>query len=161
MDYIRFYHLRAYDRINAPYSKLIICSGYLVTKMYLDSLISKMEATSGVKFHEAQVALARLWIGDQADAGGVDPIKEVSIKIPQSTGEGIVETKASETKVEKVKLPASDEEARETIERFERGAWNLRSDEPVADNVSQHMLNDKTGLLAEKWLGTEEEEKDA
>jgi len=31
----------------------------------------------------------------------------------------------------------------------------------VADTVSQHMLNDKTGLMDEKWLGTDEEERDA
>jgi len=145
MDYIRFYHLRSYDRINAPYK----------------SLISKMEANSGVKFHEAQVALARQWIGDQADANGVDPITEVFVQEPQPTGEGIVETEIDELKGNKVKLPASEEEARDIIERFERGAYSIRSDEEVADTVSQHMLNDKTGLLEEKWLGTAEEEKDA
>jgi len=144
MDYIRFYHLRSYDRINAP-----------------NSLISKMETNSGVKFNEAQVALARQWIGDQADEGGVDPITEVFVKSGQPTSEGIVETKATETKGEKVKLPASEEEARQKIELFERGADDVRSDEEVNDTVSQHMLNDKTGLLDEKWLGTDEEEKDA
>jgi phospholipase D1/2 len=145
MDYIRFYHLRSYDRINAPY----------------DSLISKMEANSGVKFHEAQVALARQWIGDQSDAGGEPSIKEVSIKLPQPTKEGIVETQATVTKTEKVPVPASEEEARKTIERFEHGADSVRSDEEVADTVSQHMLADKTRLLDEKWLGTEQEERDA
>ncbi|KIM73758.1 hypothetical protein PILCRDRAFT_99252 [Piloderma croceum F 1598] len=143
-DYIRFYHLRSYDRINAPYK----------------SFISKMEANSGVRFHEAQIALAREWIGDQADAGGVDPITEVYIKIPQPTNEGIVESRPAE-KVEKVKLPASEKEARELIARFEHGADNIRGDEEVADTVSQHMLNDTTELMDEKWLGTEEEERDA
>jgi phospholipase D1/2 len=118
-----------------------------------------MEANSGVKFHEAQVAQARLWIGDQADAGGVDPITEVAIQVPQPTGEGIVETK--EAKVEKVKPPATEEEARQLIERFEHGADSIRGDEEVADTVSQHALNDETGLLDETWLGTEEEERDA
>lgn len=46
-DYIRFYHLRSYDRINGPYN----------------SFIKKMEEKSGVTFHQAQVALARKWIG--------------------------------------------------------------------------------------------------
>jgi phospholipase D1/2 len=119
-----------------------------------------MEANSGVKFHEAQIALAREWIGDQADAGGVDPITEVYIKIPQPSIEGIVETRTGD-KVEKVKLPASEEEARELIARFEHGADNIRGDEEVADTVSQHMLNDKTGLMDEKWLGTDAEERDA
>ena len=132
-----------------------------MTEFYVDSLISKMETNSGVKFNEAQVALARQWIGDQADEGGVDPITEVFVKSGQPTSEGIVETKATETKGEKVKLPASEEEARQKIELFERGADDVRSDEEVNDTVSQHMLNDKTGLLDEKWLGTDEEEKDA
>ena len=128
--------------------------------IYPDSLISKMEENSGVKFHEAQVALARQWVGVQSNAGE-DPIKEVFIKMPQATTEGIVQTKATDTKTEKVPLPASDEEARQKIEAFEAGADSIRSDEEVADTVSQHMMSDKTSLLEEKWLGTEEEEKDA
>lgn len=117
-----------------------------------------MEENSGVKFHEAQVSLARQWVGTDSSE---DPIKEVFIKMPQATSEGLVQTKATETKTEKVLLPASDEEARQKIEAFEAGADNIRSDEEVADTVSQHMMNDKTSLLEEKWLGTEEEEKDA
>jgi phospholipase D1/2 len=120
-----------------------------------------MEANSGVKFREAQIALARQWIGDQSDAGGEPPITEVFVKLAQPTAEGIVETKATETKVEKVPVPESEEKARETIERFEHGADSVRSDEEVADTVSQHMLADRTGLLDEKWLGTEQEERDA
>lgn len=120
-----------------------------------------MEANSGVKFHEAQVALARQWIGDQSDTGGEPPIKEVFVKLPQPTNEGIVETKATATKTDKVPVPASEEEARKTIERFEHGADSVRSDEEVADTVSQHMLADRTRLLDEKWLGTEQEERDA
>lgn len=127
---------------------------------YLDSLIAKMEAASNVKFHEAQIALARQWVGDQADAGDW-PIKEVFVKLPQPSGEGIVETKQTNAKQDKVQLPDSEEDARQTIARFESGAADLRSDEPVADTVSQHMLNDNTSLLDEKWLGTEEEERDA
>jgi phospholipase D1/2 len=141
-DYIRFYHLRSYDRINAPYG----------------SLISKMEANSGVKFREAQLALARQWIGDQSNASGEKPITEVFIKVPQPTTEGIVETKATETKIDKVPVPASEEKARQVIEAFEHGADTIRGDEDVADTVSQHMLADKTGLLDEKWLGTPQEE---
>lgn len=120
-----------------------------------------MESNSGVKFLEAQVALARQWIGDQSNAGGEDPIKEVFVKVPQPSGEGIVETKATDAKAEKIPLPESDEAARDLIDRFERGADGVRGDEDVADTVSQHMMGDKTGLLDEKWLGSEQEEKDA
>ena len=120
-----------------------------------------MEAHSGVRFQEAQVALARQWIGNQANEGGKDPIEEVYIQVPQPTNEGITQTQAGNTKIEKFQLPASEEEARQIIERFERGADTVRGDEEVADTVSQHRLDDKTGLLDEKWLGTAQEEKDA
>ena len=33
------------------------------------------------------------------------------------------------------------------------------SDDEVSDNVVQHMLGDRTGLLDEKWAGTEDEER--
>jgi phospholipase D1/2 len=113
-----------------------------------------MEANSGVKFKEAQVALGRQWLGDHPYASGVDLIKKVSIKEPQPTGEGIFETIGMEIKGDMFNLPVSAEEARQTIERFERGAY--RNDDEVADSISQNMLDDKTGLLEEKWLGEEE-----
>ncbi|KAF7980984.1 hypothetical protein HWV62_35794 [Athelia sp. TMB] len=146
LDFIRFYHLRSYDRINAPY----------------DSLISKMEANSGVKYEQAQVALARQWIGDQADAGGIDAIKEVFFKTSSPTSEGIVETgKATEVKLLRVTLPPSAEEARKTVAQFEAGAQQLRDDDSVSDNVGQHKFEDRTALASEQWLGSEEEEKNA
>lgn len=83
--------------------------------------------------------------------------KTVTIKTPQETTETSV-TEKTEVKNDAVPLPATEEEARQIIERFEAGAKAVRGDEDVADNVVQHMLNDETNLLAEKWLGTEEEE---
>ena len=47
-----------------------------------------------------------------------------------------------------------------TLERFEAAAREVRGDEDVADNVAQHMLHDRTSLLEEKWLGSEQEELD-
>lgn len=120
-----------------------------------------MEANSKVKFKEAQVALARLWMGDHPYTSGVAPIKEVFIMEPQPSGEGIVQTVETKLKGDKFKLPASEAQAKQTIENFERGAYGIRNDDEVADSVSQHALNDKTGLLEEIWLGTDEEEKNA
>ncbi|KAH8091773.1 phospholipase D/nuclease [Cristinia sonorae] len=146
-DYIRFYHLRAYDRINAPYN----------------SFIKQMEENSGVKFQQAQVALARQWVGDIA--GERDP-SEVTIVLPSDSAfdnkavlQGSKKDESNQPKTETIKLPASVEEAVDIIEQFERGAESLRSDRGVSDNVVQHMLHDRTGLLDENWLGTEEEEK--
>ncbi|KAF8641650.1 hypothetical protein AX16_009876 [Volvariella volvacea WC 439] len=141
MDYIRFYHLRSYDRINAP----------------LDTYIKQIEATSGVRFHQAQVALAKQWVtGDT-----LTDQKDVTLRLPSETGESIVVSDKTPPKTETVPIPANEEEARQTIARFERGALNIRGDEDVADSVAQHMLHDRTSLLDEAWLGTEEEERNA
>jgi phospholipase D1/2 len=141
LDYIRFYHLRAYDRINAP----------------LSTYIEQIEQESGVKYLQAQVALARQWIGD--DSNGTQ--KEVTLNIPVATTESIVVSDKTPAKTETIPIPESEDAARELIERFEAAAKEVRGDEDVADNVAQHMLSDRTGLLDEKWLGTEQEELDA
>ncbi|KAG5641745.1 hypothetical protein DXG03_004298 [Asterophora parasitica] len=139
-DHIRFFHLRAYDRINAP----------------MASFISKMEKKSGVTFHEAQVALSRQWIGHEPES-----TQEVTLTIPGPTTEGIVVSDKTPRKTETVPIPESAEAARAIVERFEQGAAGLRGDEEVSETVAQHMLNDRTGLMAEKWLGTPEEELNA
>ncbi|CAK5267179.1 unnamed protein product [Mycena citricolor] len=139
-DYIRFYHLRAYDRINAP----------------LQSYIAKAEEDSGVKYHEAQVALARQWVGNDPDG-----LKKVTVTVPLPTQEGVVLSKEESVKTFTVPIPESAEEAKGVIERFEDAARNIRGDEDVSDNVVQHMLHDRTSLLDEKWLGTEQEELDS
>ncbi|KAI0295612.1 phospholipase D/nuclease [Multifurca ochricompacta] len=140
-DYIRFYHLRVYDRINAP----------------TGTLIAQMEAHSNVKFNEAQVALARQWVGDSADP---DLPAEITIQLPEPTSEGIVLSEKTKVKTEKYPVPRLYDDAVAIIERFERGASALvgRQHEAVADTVGQHALQDQTGLGNEQWLGTDEEE---
>ncbi|KAJ7868016.1 hypothetical protein B0H14DRAFT_3441419 [Mycena olivaceomarginata] len=118
LDFIRFYHLRSYDRINAP--------------------LCKSPPFFRRSHHEAQIALARQWIGNDSDGSQ----KEVTISLPVETKEGI-------------------DAARRVIEKFEAAAKAVRGDEDVADNVAQHMLHDRTSLLEEKWLGSEQEELDA
>lgn len=140
LDYIRFYHLRSYDRINAP----------------LGSFIGKMEKKSGIRFHEAQVALARAWVSgdEQTDQ------KEVTVTIPQEATEGLMLTPKTPPKTETVPIPTTDDAALKVVERWHRGAEGLRGDEEVSDTVSQHMLHEKR-LVDEKWLGTPEEELNA
>lgn len=118
-----------------------------------------MELNSGVKFHEAQVALARQWISGDT----LTEQKEVTLTLPPpSTGEGIVISDKTPAKTtETIKIPETEEEAQRIVARFERGADSIRGDEDVADNVAQHMLRDGSGtqgLAAERWLGSEEEE---
>ena len=139
-EYIRFYHLRSYDRINAP----------------LGTFISQMEQNSGVTFHEAQIALARMWIGEHVTGDDSTP-KEVFVKVPQPTQEGFTVTNAP-VKQERISLPPSYDAAKEIIERFQQGAQSIRGDDEVADSVAQHALRDTTNLKDEQWLGTEEEE---
>jgi len=140
-DYIRFYHLRVYDRINAP----------------MDTLIAQMEANSGIKFGQAQVALARQWVGDSADPSMPT---QVAVKLPEPTSEGIVLSNKTEVKSETYPLPRLYSDAVAVIEQFERGANALvgRRHDAVADTVGQHALQDETELGDEQWLGSEEEE---
>ncbi|KAJ2931072.1 hypothetical protein H1R20_g6021, partial [Candolleomyces eurysporus] len=146
MDYIRFYHLRAYDRINSP-------AGY----------IKAIQENSGVKFHEAQVASARQWMsGDSLTYYMETPEnKKVTIAIPVETKEGIVESDKTPANSETIAIPETDEQAQEIVDKFQHGADNLRADAEVSDSVAQHLLDDTTSLLDEKWLGTEEEELNA
>lgn len=137
-DYIRFFHLRSYDRINAP----------------LKSYIEQIEQRSGVKFAEAQIALSRKWV----DGDMLTSQKTVKVKIPKETTEGIVRSEKAEEEVQEFPIPESDEIAEETIRKFEEGAKRVRGDEDVSDNVCQHMLDDRSSLMDEKWLGTDEEE---
>lgn len=142
-DYIRFYHLRTYDRINSP-----------------ASFIKEMEQNSGVTYHEAQIAQARLWIGDD----GYWCQEKVQIQGPQSDfGQDLSETattgKEAQKVVEEVDFPPSSDVAREIVKKFESGA--TREDLGVADSVGQHVLADRTDLKDEKWYGTEQEERDS
>ena len=127
---------------------------------YSGTLIAQMEASSGVKFVEAQVALARQWVGDSADP---DMPTEVAITLPDPTAEGIVLSDKTRVKTEKYPLPRSYDEAVSVIKRFEHGADVLvgRRNDAVADTVGQHALQDKTELADEQWLGSEEEELDS
>ena len=117
-----------------------------------------MEENSGVTFHEAQVAQARLWLGTPFP--GEESQEKVVIKTPQPSGEGLVVTSDTKTESQDVPLPKDEGEAREIIRTFEYGASEVRGDEDVSDTVAQHLLRDETSLLDEKWLGTEEEELD-
>jgi phospholipase D1/2 len=123
-----------------------------------ESLIVKMEKASGLRFHEAQVALAKQWIGDNAMEVDEYVPTEVDISIPQETSEGLLVSEKSQPKKETIKIPETEAKAREMIERFEAGASEVPQAQRVSDNVVQHMMHDSTHLNDEAWEGTEEEE---
>jgi phospholipase D1/2 len=139
--------LRTYDRINGPLS-----------------FIQEMEKNSSVPFFQAQVALSRQWLGNRIDANEDKSVK-INVIVPTAnTGDkkslGATEgTKKEEAaKVTEYVLPDSEEEAKAKIAQFESGA--PRSDQEVSDTIGQHVQFDRTALNAEKWLGTEQEERD-
>ncbi|KIO26629.1 hypothetical protein M407DRAFT_199455 [Tulasnella calospora MUT 4182] len=141
-DYIRFYHLRSFDRINAP-----------------KSFIEQMARDSGVSFFQAQMAQARLFLGNDTTWKQ----DKIQISAPATyTGENTSDLGTTEkqgtTMVEEVKFYQNLEEARQVVRKFERAAG--RSDEEVSDSLSQHLLADTTGLMSEQWLGSEQEERD-
>lgn len=117
------------------------------------SLIAEMQKRSEVTFDQANVALARQWLGpdDQSidytvKIKCVEPtqgdLKNLGMTIPESTKDQIKE----------IKVPPTVQEAVDIIRQFESGA--TRSDEAVADTISQHVQQDKTSLKDEKWLGS-------
>lgn len=131
-----------------------------------------MEEKTGVTFHQAQVALARKWIGnisqdwkkDETSAHQLTESKTnpnqvytVAINAPKATKDGIVE-EGNASNVEAVKVPATEEEADEILRKFEAAA--NRKDDEVSDSVGHHALKDSTTLHEERWLGDEDEEKD-
>lgn len=118
--------------------------------------IAQMEQNSGVTFHEAQIALARQWVG--RNFYGKDTPQEVYVKVPQEAKTGITVTEETSVKKDKVPLPQSIEAARQVIAQFESGAQNLQSNARVADSVSHHALQGRRSLLDEPWAGSEEEE---
>jgi phospholipase D1/2 len=124
----------------------------------MSDLITQMEKNSGVTFSQAQVALARQWIGQDQDSDQ----KTVTVTLPDKpTLEGLIVSDKTQARTETVAIPESEEAARFIVAQFESGSNAIRGDEDVADTVSQHMLNDKTGLKEEIWLGTPEEELNA
>ncbi|BEI91124.1 uncharacterized protein CcaverHIS019_0311940 [Cutaneotrichosporon cavernicola] len=139
-NYISFWNLRTYDRINAP-------KGY----------IKQMEEASGVTFHEAQVANARLFVGQ--------PGEEVDDEVVYIEKAHDQLTKAEDTNKKKktaedaVPLPKTVEDAIAIIEKFESGA--PRNDLTVSDNIGQNSLQSGVSVNQEPWLGTKEEERDS
>ena len=148
--------------------------------------MKQMEEKSGVTVHQAQVALARRWIGDVSNgmwhednikiATGVSGMYErgagddmggggsVGLPVNQNNTFRLPFTAAKEAP-EKIAsaikpVPVPDEkESEKVVDQFERGKDGLLPPHPIADSVAHHALGNSKGLVDEKWLGTAEEEK--
>ncbi|KAG9042840.1 hypothetical protein FS837_010313 [Tulasnella sp. UAMH 9824] len=134
LDYIRFYHLRGYDRLNAP-----------------ASFIKQIEQNSGTTFYDAQIAMARLQIGDD----GFWHQDDVKIKKPSAfsglddSNLGMTEKQSTE-EVQVAQFPPTTQAANQIVRQYESGA--PRSDWMVSDTIAQHRLLDRTSLFDESYI---------
>ncbi|KAG8810896.1 hypothetical protein FRC17_002713 [Serendipita sp. 399] len=134
-NYISYYHLRSYDRINGPRS-------------FLNTILQK----TGYSYGHAQAALERIWIGPdrpewESNGGTLNTMEpgnadQVNASIPRS----------------RWSIPKTVAEARKILKAYESASTD--SDREINDSVGQHALEDNTRLQDERWLGTSEEEKD-
>ncbi|GAA6062083.1 hypothetical protein JCM10212_006506 [Sporobolomyces blumeae] len=146
-EYIRFYNLRSYDRIN-----------------YDPARIKRMEERSGVTWYQAQAALARLQLGENPTDDEMRKNREMSIVVPREGGEqaALEATGKAKDKVTapavKLTIPESYAEAFELVRRFERAS---DVDEQISDSVAHHAQRGTGRLVDEKWAGSPESERDA
>lgn len=138
---------------------IIICVA-LLKIAFAETFMKAVEDQSGIKFHQAMSALARLWVGKDEEQNAP---KETSVVLP--TGKMSEEITASggkpELKTETYQLPQSYEEAKEIVDRWHDVAARLRGQGDISDNVVQHMMHDRIDLRQEEWLGSPDEEKAA
>lgn len=125
-----------------------------------------MEENSGVSWGQAEVALARQWLGPNEGKYALQTVKLKSVEPTQGNVEDLGTTVPPSAnapkpgdgeKIEEVQVPGTMQQAADIIKQFESGAQ--RTDEMVADTISQHVQNDQTALKDEQWWGTEEEER--
>lgn len=142
-DYITFYNLRNFDRINNDHDTL-----------------NRIEEETGISYYMTQAALARIYLGEGASNEELEKNKSVRFKLAQR-GEGVVagkmDLKARDGKTIEVPLPKSLEEAHDQLRRWSAAA--PRYDRQVVDSVTTQTL--PGGLHDLPWLGDEESEREA
>lgn len=131
-----FYNLRSFDRLPLASAR-------------------QAEENSGISYHAAQVAAARVYLGEEGAAK-----QRIAIKVP-ATPESMLDKdgKTKTVAVEEVDMPASIEEAEDIIRRYGEGVPEESLD--VRDSVASCFLHGQPDLREEPWNGTEEEEKRA
>ncbi|EPQ31651.1 uncharacterized protein PFL1_00984 [Pseudozyma flocculosa PF-1] len=132
-DYVSWYNLRGYDRINvAP--------------------IKHMEEKSGVTYHEAQVALARIFLGDHGYQSGW---KTVAIKKAAVVEDVDGPNKGKAAKIAEIAMPETEDEARDIIRRFQDAA--PEDCRHVRDSIATNILHGHGNTATEPWWGPEDE----
>ncbi|KDN41694.1 phospholipase D/nuclease [Tilletiaria anomala UBC 951] len=141
-DYISFYNLRGYDRIN-----------------YDRKMIAEVEYESGISFHETQVAISRVHLSDAQIGDG--PAREVvKIRNPVSDSDKVDEKTGQRKPAEiaAIPLPASTEEAKNLLKRFQ--AKVPQSHQQVRDSIASDILHGQRPER-ETWNGSAADEKAA
>ncbi|GAA5985829.1 hypothetical protein JCM5350_006905 [Sporobolomyces pararoseus] len=144
-EYISFYNLRSYDRINHDPAR-----------------IKRMEEKSGVTWYQAQAALARLQLGRNPTEDELRKNKEVLIAVPQQGGEqaalaGNTKDKVAKNEV-RLPIPSDYDEAERIVKQFEQAD---EIDEKINDSVAHHAQAGTGSLFDEKWTGDEDSERSA
>lgn len=82
---------------------------------------------SGVTFHQAQVALAKVYVGSDDVKGGDDEV--VNIERPHDERTSVDQIGKKDTVAKAIQLPKTVDEAKDIIKRFQDGA--VKSDKNV------------------------------
>ncbi|GAA5871838.1 hypothetical protein JCM3774_000315 [Rhodotorula dairenensis] len=142
-DYIEFYNLRSYDRLNNDPNRL-----------------KRMQEKSGISFEQAQAALARVYLGPEPTPQELEKNRVVKFAVPREGAEmAALGSKESVNKADETRdfpLPESFEEAWDIVRRFQ-AADNIH--EEISDTVAHHCDAAGTSLLDEKWSGDEASER--
>lgn len=125
-EYIRWYNLRSYDRINAPSSflkemekRVSRDASSLFLRIFPEPLSDPRSCLfqSGVSYHDAQVALAREWVG--TDSVGDEKADTINITIPVDEKGQLNQMEATDggQKIHAVKMPKTAAEAKEIVKK--------------------------------------------
>jgi len=146
-DYIRFYHLRSYDRIaNDP------------------DYLERKAKEAGIDYDTAAAALGRVALGPDAYKKELELNKEVHFTLAKAGGEAETFDTDKEQKTRKsadevvIQMPDGYDEAWEQIHKFEKAA---KRDIEIKDSVAHHAMKWAGSLLDEPWGGSEDSERSA
>ena len=115
-----------------------------------------MEQKSGISFHEAQVAAARIFLGKE---GYVSKKATVSIRIADDKNRKDDEKEKGKG-IQEVSLPQTTEEAMEILKKFE--AATPPQDGSVRDSIAANVLHGQKPIKDEPWPTQDEaQEKEA
>ena len=90
-------------------------------------LLEYTDSQSGVTFHEAQVALAKVYVGSDDVKGGDDEVVNIERQHDERTSVDQIGKK--DTVAKAIKLPKTLDEAKDIIKRFQDAA--VKSDKNV------------------------------